>query len=137
MIQFGTNDVIDYVYPDDPALDRERPDFSWERFEKTRDRKHIPLKDGAEAMVFKVRRLTRKQFFRVMGRASSADQVQEAVAYGLVAVEPACGLSRAQGDIGEKLDDTSLDRVYDLGPNLMISVGTFVLGLSQVKTDPT
>lgn len=138
MIQFGSNDVVPFIFDGDPAIDTAHPDYSRERYERTRDPKHLPLKEGAQATVLKVKRLTRKQFFRAMGRASTTDQVQEAVAYGVVGIEPAdVTLLRTASDIGEKLDDASLDKVYDLGAGVLLALGTFIIGLSQAKTDPT
>lgn len=138
MIQFGSNDPVEYIYPEDPALDTAHPEFSWERYEKTRDRKHLPLREGAVPLVFKVRRLTRRQFFRAMGKAQHADQVQEAVAFGLVSIDPApFSLVRVTDSLGEKLDEASMDHVYDAGALVMMALGSFIVGLSQAKTDPT
>lgn len=125
-----------WIWEGDPALDKESPKYNRDAYEKTGDLAHLPTVEGRTATVFHVKRLTRKQFFRVMS-LSVTEQVQEAVAFGLSSVEPASlvPLSRKSSDVGERLTDGALDALYELGPQVLIAMGSFVMGLS--RPDPT
>ncbi len=138
MIRLASNEASEWVYPDDPALDQKSEAFDFDKYLRTGDRKHLAIRDGQEPLVFKVRRLDRKQFFRVMSRGSNADQVQDAVAFGLVGVSPEpFALLHADSDLGPRLADASLDKVYDLGAGVLLLLGAHIVNLSQAKSDPT
>lgn len=135
MIQFSSATPVDFIYEDDSAIDKASPAYDRALYEKTGDRVHLPIVEGSTPRVFKVRRLTRRQFFRVMGLPLT-DQVQEAVAYGLASMEPLdCELGRKASDIGERLTDVALDKLFELGPQVMIALGSFIV--AQGKPDPT
>lgn len=135
MITYSSVGVVPFVWEHDPAVDKSHPAYNREAFERTGDMAHLPLVEGGQARVFKVKRLSRRTFFRVMGMPLT-DQVQEAVAYGLVSMEPNdTELTRKSGDFGERLTDAALDKVFDLGPSVMIALGAFIVGLG--KPDPT
>lgn len=136
MITISTLSSCPWIWDGDPALDKDSPAYNREAFERTGDLAHLPVREGSKATVFHVKRLTRKQFFRVMG-LDVHEQVIEAVAYGLQSCDPATlvPLSRKASDVGDRLTDQSLDALYELGPTVMIAMGSFIVGLS--RPDPT
>lgn len=136
MITQSATGLVDFVLETDPAIDKDNPKYDRESYERTGDRAHLPLVTGGVPRVFKVRRLNRKQVFRLLS-LPLPDQIQEACAFGLVAVEGAdVELSRKASDVGERLTDTAMDRLYDLGGvPAMIALGSFILRIG--KPDPT
>lgn len=135
MINFSAAQPVDWIWDGDPAIDKDSAAHNRELFERTGDMTHLPLKDGSAPRVFKVKRLTRKQFFRVMG-LSPTEQIQEAVAFGLVAMNPGdLELARRNTDAGERLNDATLDKLYELGPKVLIDLGSFII--AQARPDPT
>lgn len=135
MLSYSSVSAVPFVYDGDPAIDKDSPAYSREQFEKTGDLAHLPLVAGSTARIFRVKRLSRRQFFRVMS-LQLTEQVQEAVAYGLVSMEPSdADLKRKASDTGERLTDASLDKLFDLGPQVMIALGSYIVGLG--KPDPT
>jgi len=137
VITFGSGQAIEYIADNDPAIDKDSPAFNREAFERTGDRVHLPAKSGAVPRVFKLRRLTRKQFFRVMGLGMN-DQFVESCAYGIVGIDPAGDFSPEfkSSDIGQRMTDASIDKLYDLvGPLAIVAVGTAIF--TMAKPDPT
>ena len=136
MIGYSSLQSAPWVWEGDPAIDKDSPLYNREAFERTGDMAHLPCLDGRAPAVFHVKRLTRKQFFRVMAMTVT-EQVQESVAFGLASVEPVglVEIARKASDVGERLTDASLDKLYELGPQVLISMGSFIMGLS--RPDPT
>lgn len=86
MIGARGNDIIEYIYSEDPALDPEHADFNAKKFLDSFDRKYLPVKDGVTPTVFKIRRLTRKRFMAIAGMAPT-ERANATVAYGVVGID--------------------------------------------------
>lgn len=136
MITISALQACPWVWDGDPALDKSSPSYNREAFDRTGDLAHLPCKDGMSATVFRIKRLTRKQFFRVIG-LKVHDQVPEAVAYGLQSIDQPgpFEVTHAKTEIGDRLSEQSLDALYDLGPAVMIAMGNFIIGMG--RPDPT
>lgn len=87
MIGARSNATAEYIYLDDPALDKESKYFDFKRYMQTLDRKHLPVKAGQTATVFKIRRLPRVTFTALASLAHTAERAVQAVAYGVIGVE--------------------------------------------------
>lgn len=136
MILLRSTTIVEHICPFDDALDTKHPDYSYEEYLKTGDRKHLPLREGAVPAVFKLRPLTRAQFMSMM-RLEDAERPGEAIAYGLVSVS---GLRREGDDhdilvkhtrtsLGERLDKDSLNELF--APEVFGDVGMRIFALSS------
>ena len=136
MIAHRSTDRIDYIITDDPALDSDHADFDWDKYLKTADPKHAPVKEGCTPTVFSLVRLSRRQFLRVISMPET-EQASEAIRYGLKAVKdfgrPLDLRQKRFGDLGEGLDNDTLDRLFS--PELFQELGIRILSLSTL--DPT
>lgn len=141
MIQLrSANERFEYVYPEDPALDRENEAFNWDEYLRTGDRQHIPCKDGEQPTVFHLQRLSRKALFHVLSKDKEL-QALEAVAYGLKRVEnlevsgqPFALKFRqnsSKTETGERLADETLDAM--LAIDLIGDLGYRIICLSRLS----
>lgn len=112
------------------------PDFSYEDFEKTTDRKHLPLRKGCEPTVYTVRQLTRKQFVSVTSQFNLSEMMDEAIRYGLVAVKnfkldgKDVVLDREDTDLGKAVTEESFDKVFT--QDTFSALGAFIMQLSRL-----
>lgn len=135
MIQFRTTERFEFIHSKDSAIDKEHPSFNWERFMETADKACLPLKSGIEPTVFEVKRLTRDQYLKIL--EGPKERALEAVAVGLKSVRNATTEDGAEVKLtfsGERLDDRTLNLIFAC--RLMGELGSFIMGLSEVVTDP-
>jgi hypothetical protein len=120
MIALRTGNEADFIYPDDPALDTEAPDFAerYQEFTETGDRSRLPMRDDGTPTVFRVKRMSNKAFEHCLRQQHDVDRLREAVCYGLVKVENfgepgVMTLEFEKGDLGEqRLSRKSLEKIY-------------------------
>lgn len=136
MISLRPTVHLKHIYSEDPAIDKQHPDYSWDKYVRTGDRKYVPVKDGFVPTVFELRPLTRRQYQAVM-RCDATALGMEAVAYGLVSVE---NLSRGDHpvvlkskptDLGDRLTDESLDNLFAF--DVIGELGLIIISLSAVR----
>lgn len=126
------------MYEQDPAIDREHPDFNWDEYTKTFEEKHLPLREGCVPTVFTLRPLERKQFERCI-KMPSEQMASETIAYGLVGLdnfkrgEETVTLRYKKSDYGMRLDGETLDKIF--APELFADLAPRIMSLS--KLDPT
>lgn len=131
-------DKLRYIYPGDPALDKDNAAFDWDAFFRTGDAKYAPLKDGLQPTWFQLRRLTPKQFRHVMRQDAEFDKCYEAVAYGLVGVDGFLGADGREvtwkpprrTDLGERASDETLAELFAV--ELFRELGLRVITLSTL-----
>jgi hypothetical protein len=123
---------IEYVCENDPALDKGAEGFDWAKYIESGDHAHIRFRDGCTPSVFSLRRLSRKQYLRTVGRPQM-EMISEAVAWGLAGVKglgSKADLRFEKTDAGERLSDASLDAVF--APELFAELSLRILSLSGV-----
>ncbi|HYE58141.1 MAG TPA: hypothetical protein VD948_06530 [Rhodothermales bacterium] len=135
---FGTSskERVLVLYSEDPALDKDHPDFNWDLWLKTGDLKHAPTKQGMEPNRYWVRKLRMHRFEQVLD-TPGARQVREAVAWGLTAVEghtfngePVVLKFKKISDAEQRLTDESLEQLYS--PELFGELGARIVELSRL-----
>jgi len=131
MIASRSTDSVVHVYSQDPAIDKDHPDFDWDRFKETGEMKYLPIKEGQTPTVFQIRRLTRRQFLKVI-KSDDAEQFSEAVAYGLRGIKDwgAPVDLKFQGDGQERLHPDTLDRIFAV--ELFVELGARIMELSRL-----
>ena len=87
MIGARSNATAEYIFSADPALDIDSPSYDLKQYLKTFDRKHLPVREGKTATVFKIRRLPRVTWTALASLESQASRAVQTVCYGLVGVE--------------------------------------------------
>lgn len=136
MIRLNTTAPVIYVYPKDPAIDKDHPDYNWEEFRKTGDVKHLPAKDGEKLTIFHIKRLSRQRYI-AMAEKKGLEAMEDAVKYGLTAVE---NLSVGDGSFrlefkGEgrdrRLTDGCCDGLFE--PGLFYDLGMRIVELSHIS----
>lgn len=136
MLQRSFIQSTKYISSLDPAIDRDHPDFNWEDYRRTGEAKHLPLREGAQATVFELAPLTRKQMARVLGFERVLDQCTEAVACGLrqvsnFIVDGQPLIVEHQGNDGERRVKSSvLDKLFD--PVLFGELGTRIMEINRL-----
>lgn len=135
--------TIEYIWSQDPAIDKNNSTYNLEAYRKTLDRKHLPIVEPPEPpAVFRLRRLPRRIMQHIDALIHEDKKMQaltEAFAYGVERIEGwsvdgqplECGKTKTA--LGERLDDATIDVVYDAA--LFMEVGGQVYTISCL--DPT
>lgn len=134
--------AVRHVYSRDPALDKDHKDYSPALFRDTGDLKHMPPKEGQRVAVFELKPLPRRRLNRITSAKPAdgdftAEQYNEAVAYGLKAVrdfevDGAPVELHFDGDgADQRLREKSLDAIYKL--TLFIELGSRILEISDLS----
>jgi hypothetical protein len=135
MLAPRSSSALSYICSFDPALDRDSPAFDWAEYLETGDPVHAPIRDGDAPTTFELRRLTRKQFLRVIGMPSE-EQASEAVAHGLRGVKNYqiggrdVELRFRRTDLGERMTDECMEQLFS--PELFGELGVRILSLSTL-----
>jgi hypothetical protein len=136
MLALQTRNEAEFIHPEDPALNTAAEGFDWENFCNTGDRSTLHLHDGQLPTVFKVRKLTRKQYEHVKRQTSEPDLVREAVVYALHRVDNykqpgEMELGTKQTDLGKRLTDASYEEIFV--PSVLLPLALFILNLSNLN----
>jgi hypothetical protein len=131
-----------HVWDQDPALDRESPNFSFEAFVRTGDLSHVPAKEGQKLTIFELAPLSRRQFQEVIQLRTQErpiDAAMLAVAYGLRGVVNFYDASGQElqvhfltdGDGTKRVSPATLDQLYDVA--LLGQLGTRIINESTLR----
>jgi len=132
MIASRSTDKIEYVYSQDPAINKDSAEYNWEKFVETGDRKYLPIRDGHLPTVFSLQRLPRTQFLRVL-KMDRVDQASEAVALGLKDVKNWGGpleLKFKEQDGQDRLTPDTLEKMFAV--ELFAELGVRIMELSTL-----
>jgi hypothetical protein len=131
MITRSFTGPLPFVWSEDPALDpvclveretqpgKDKEPSDYAAFLKTNDVTALSVRDGLKLTVFEIKPLTKKQKLQVYAKASTLEQMDEAIAWGLRAVRgnEAFGFpfevkhdkqDRVEADVLENLNDEIL-----------------------------
>ncbi len=134
MISVRSQELVTHIFSDDPALDKSHEQYleRWDQFLKF-GTPLPPIREGFKPTSFRLRRLSRRQFQYVMGKAQS-EQATEAVALGLKSAddfyvgENPIVIETAKSEHGERVKNEVLDRIYAF--DLFGELGLRILSLS-------
>jgi len=131
---------MNYVWSDDPALDKDASEFAekWDQFKLDGDAKKLPLKEGEVVTIFELKPLHRKVFLRALSQTDPMDQFAEAFAHGVKGIAP-CEIDgetlvvkfAKPGTEDERLAPEVLDKTFD--PVLVCDVGARVMEISRIN----
>lgn len=135
--------TIQYVYSGDPAIDTDSKAYNPEEYQKTLDRKHLPLKsDSDKHSIFHLRSVGMKRMQRITSMRNesggfSTEQLGEAVAYGLKKVDDfevegkpfELKLETINGE--ERVKNESLEKMFKL--LLFMELGNKILDTSDLS----
>ena len=128
---------FNYIYPEDPAVDKDSQDYDPDGYEETLDPDKLPMQPGSEATVFVCKPLERRAMNKVITLHDSDqnhDAAQVAVAYSLVDVKNGpedLELTRLKDG---SLDGKSLDALYNgFGYTIFSKVGGAIMRRSTAS----
>ena len=125
---------FDFIYADDPALDKENPLFDYDAWQDTGELSRLPCKEGQSPTVFRCHKLSASITMDIEFALRRAQSMNEDAAtnYGLSLAALSAvkhGLKSVENwDIelefeSGALTDASLDRLYDVAPGLVGHMG--------------
>ena len=129
-----------YIWSQDPAVDKDHPDYSDEKYiESHFDPKYRPIKPGFEPAPFSLGPLPQKVMIALVGRPVG-DQIYQAVIYGLISVtnwhhngKPVV-VKRVKADRLLRVDEKWMDECGAFNDiTLMTELGNAVLALSGIS----
>lgn len=139
MLELNPLSAADHVYSMDPAIDTDDEKFAeaWRHMLETGDASRLPLREGRKPTLWRLRRLSREAYLRVLESPAGARQTVEALAYGLAGVEnwsrdgKPVALKWEKGDGGQRLTPDSLDAVFC--PQVLPELAARILSLSNLR----
>lgn len=135
--------TVQYVYSSDPAIDKDSPEFSWEKYRETGDVKHLPTKGESERLtVFSLKPISMKRMQRITSMRNesggfSTEQFGEAVAYGLKKVDnfevdgKPFSLEFEGASDEQRVKNKSLEKIFK--QILFIELGNRVMEISDLS----
>lgn len=132
--------TVKYVHSDDPAIDKDSPDYNPEKYAETRDLAHLPAKAGEKLTVFELKSLSMRQLQRITSMRAldgtwTTEQLCECVAHGLKGVSDIevdgkpFSLEMEKGD--ERVKEKSLAKIFKL--TLFRELGYQILAVSDLS----
>lgn len=143
MIRLRSREPRPYVFFDDPAIDSKSAAYNWDKFKRTGDLAHLPVKEGETLTVWTVRGLSREQWQRLVLPVPETDRPFVCLRYGLVNVSGLVDdagnevhIATEPSNLGDRLTVESWNL---LGAYMDITgdVGRHIGDLSTVISDPT
>ena len=127
---------FDFIWADDPALDKEHPDFNYEAWQETGEAIRLPFKAGQSPTIFRCRKLPRKALLdlqRIMREAHNKEPAEAEHSLALVAMSAVeCGLKSVENwDMPLKLEagrlsDETMDLLFEISPGLIWELGSVI-----------
>lgn len=110
-------DPVEYIWSDDPALNKRKKSYNFAKYLASGDAKHLPLKEGENPTVFYLAPLSRLQRVKVDQLLLTDGEVagmHEAVAFGLCDIKGSdIDLEFVDTQSGRRLSPGTLDTIYD------------------------
>ncbi len=136
MLKLKAVGQVTHILSTDPGIDRENPDFNWDKFLETGDEKYCPALPGEKLTKFKLRRLPHKHYLALSDK-EGVDLVVYAVKYGLKAVEnyeingePVELRFRGEGQ-DKHLHDETIALIFD--PQTFTQLGERIVIMSTLR----